>query len=190
MPMTQFAGGMVGHAVVVALAAGDPAASLGAIQTRARILDARMAVSELATYPQLLQDSMQTPRLITLLFMVFATSTLLLGCIGVYGVAAFSARERVREIGVRMTLGAHPSSIRRAMLKEGLWLALPGGAIGLVLAAILGRYLRGFLYGVSPVDPVTFLMTPFLLVAAALAAVYLPARRATRIDPARVLREG
>jgi ABC-type antimicrobial peptide transport system permease subunit len=105
-------------------------------------------------------------------------------------VAAFSVRERIREIGVRMTLGADPGEIRRSVIREGLWLALPGGLLGLVLAAAAGRLLGSVLYGVSPVDPVTFALTPLLLVASALVSVYLPARRATRVDPATVLREG
>lgn len=149
-----------------------------------------MAVSEMALYPELRRDSLAVPRLLTLLLLIFAGSTLTLGCVGVYGVAAFSARERVREIGVRMSLGAEPGEIRSRFLKEGLWLAIPGGLVGLVIAAASGRVLSSFLYQVSPMDPVTFILTPLILVAAALLAVYVPARRATRVDPASVLREG
>jgi len=189
MPLSQLAGGMVDHALVVA-SAPVAEAGLAAIQSRARAFDDRMAVSELATYPELLRDSLALPRLLTMLLLLFAGSTLLLGCVGVYGVASFSARERVREIGVRMTLGAHPSEIRGRFLREGLWLAVPGGVIGLIVATLSGRVLSGFLYQVSPIDPVTFVAAPVILVAAALAAVYVPASRATRVDPATVLREG
>ncbi|NND85390.1 MAG: FtsX-like permease family protein [Acidimicrobiia bacterium] len=189
MPVSQLPGGQLGHAVVVATGR-DPGAALGAIQARARAFDDRMAVSEMAEYPELLVDSLAVPRLLTLLLVLFAGSTLALGCIGVYGVAAFSARERIREIGVRMTLGAHPSEIRKSFLREGLILALPGGIIGLVVAAAAGRSLRVFLYEISPFDPVTFVTVPLILVGAALLAVYGPARRATRVDPASVLREG
>lgn len=188
MPLGQFAGGLIGHGVLVARSSGDESGALGAVQTRARDFDGRIAVSQLAPYPELLRESMTAARLMSTLLLVFALTTLLLGCVGVYGVAAFSARERVREIGVRMTLGAHPSEIRSRMLREGLRLALPGGVIGLLVAAGSGRLLGSFLYGVSAVDPVTFVVTPLILVAAALAAVYMPARRATRVDPAVVLR--
>ena len=87
-----------------------------------------------------------------------------------------------------MTLGADPAEIRTRFLRDGLWLALPGGLVGLAAAAFGGRLIASFLYGVSPLDPVTFIAVPFILTVAALVAVYLPARRATRVDPATVLR--
>lgn len=188
MPLGQFAGGQPGHGVVVARTSGDAAEALGALQSRARAFDERIAVSELVTYPDLLRDSLSPARLMSTLLLIFALSTLVLGCVGVYGVANFSARERVREIGVRMTLGAHPSEIRGRMFREGLQLALPGGIVGIVLAAFGGRLLGAFLYGVSSFDPLTFVVTPVVLVSAAMAATYLPARRATRVDPVEVLR--
>jgi putative ABC transport system permease protein len=183
--------GAIGHARILARSeTGDPGAALGAVQATVRDYDARMPVSEMATYPELLSASLSGTRLLAVLLLVFAGTTLILGCVGVYGVAAFSVRERVREIGVRMTLGAEPREIRGDVIREGLWLAIPGGVVGLVLAAVSGRVLGSVLYGVSPVDPVTFVLTPLLLVGAALVAVYLPASRATRVDPATVLREG
>jgi ABC-type antimicrobial peptide transport system permease subunit len=120
---------------------------------------------------------------------LFAFTTLTLGAVGVYGIAAFSVRERFREIGVRMTLGADPAEIRNQVLWGGLRLALPGGVLGLVLAGAGSRFLEGFLFGVSALDPLTFLAAPTVLLASALLAVYLPALRATRVDPATVLRE-
>ena len=132
---------------------------------------------------------MATPRLLTLLLGLFAGTTLLLGCVGVYGVASFSVRERLKEIGVRMTLGAEASEIRRDVVREGLWLALPGGVVGLALAAFGTRILGGYIFGIPAVDPVTFSVTPILLVVTAVAAVYLPAMRATRVDPVKVLRQ-
>ena len=191
VPLAQMQMGAIGHARVLARTeAGDPGAALGAVQAAVREYDARMPVSEMATYPELLSASLSGTRLLAVLLLLFAGTTLILGCVGVYGVAAFSVRERVREIGVRMTLGAEPGEIRRDVIREGLWLAMPGGVVGLVLAALSGRVLGSVLYGVSPVDPVTFVLTPLLLVTAAMVAVYLPARRATRVDPATVLREG
>ena len=187
-PLSQMAGGTVGNVVAVARSAGEDSEALAALQRRSRAFDDRMPVSELATYPELLRDSLAGPRLLSLLLVLFAGSTLALACVGVYGVAALAARQRVREIGVRMTLGAEPSEIRGGFLREGLLLALPGGIVGLVVAALSGRVLSGLLFGVSPVDPAIFLGTSLLLVCVALAAVYLPARRATQVDPATVLR--
>ncbi len=187
-PLSQMAGGTVGNAVAVARSSGEDSAALAALQRGSRAFDDRMPVSELATYPELLRDSLAGPRLLSLLLVLFAGSTLALACVGVYGVAALAARQRVREIGVRMTLGADPSEIRAGFLREGLLLALPGGILGLIVAGLAGRVLSSFLFGVSPVDPITFLGTPLLLVAVALAAAYIPARRATQVDPATVLR--
>lgn len=191
LPLAQMQSGAPDHAMVVAqVAAGAESAGLASVQAAIGGFDGRMPVSELASWSSLLQASLSGTRLLTVLLGLFAATALILGCVGVYGVAAFSVRERIREIGVRMTLGAEPDEIRRGVIREGLWLALPGGLVGLVLAAVAGRLLGSVLYGVSPVDPVTFVVTPLLLVGAALVAVYLPARRATRVDPATVLREG
>lgn len=191
LPLAQMQSGAPGHALVVArVASGGDAAGLASVQSAVHSFDDRMPVSELASWSSLLKASLAGTRLLTVLLGLFAAATLILGCVGVYGVAAFSVRERIREIGVRMTLGAEPDEIRRGVIREGLWLALPGGLLGLILAAVAGRLLGSVLYGVSPVDPLTFAITPLLLVGAALVAVYLPARRATQVDPANVLREG
>ena len=191
LPLAQMQSGAPDHAMVVArVGSGDESGGLASLQSAIRGFDERMPVSELASWSSLLQASLSGTRLLTVLLGLFAATTLILGCVGVYGVAAFSVRERIREIGVRMTLGAEPDEIRRGVIREGLWLALPGGLLGLILAGVAGRLLGSVLYGVSPVDPVTFAITPLLLVGAALFAVYLPARRATRVDPATVLREG
>jgi ABC-type antimicrobial peptide transport system permease subunit len=190
LPLAQMPTGALDHAVLLArVPPGGEDVGLATIQAAVRDFDERMPVSELASWSSLLEASLSGTRLLTILLVLFGATTLVLGCVGVYGVAAFSVRERVREIGVRMTLGAEPGEIRRDVIREGLWLALPGGLLGLVLAGAAGRLLGSVLYGVSPMDPVTFAATPVLLVAAALVAVYLPARRATRVDPATVLRE-
>jgi len=188
MPLLQAEGGLPGHAIVLARSSMEGDRALGVIQEAVRGFDDRAAVSDLSTYPDLLARSLTTARLMSTLLLIFAGATLVLGSVGVYGVASFSARDRVREIGVRMTLGADPSEIRGRFFREGLLLALPGGLLGLGVALFSGRLLQSFLFDVSPLDPVTFLATPMVLITAALAAVYLPARRATRVDPATVLR--
>lgn len=188
LPLLQAEGGLPGHAIVLARSGMEGDRALGVIQEAVRAFDDRAAISDLSTYPELLATSLTTARLMSTLLLIFAGATLLLGSVGVYGVASFSARDRIREIGVRMTLGADPSEIRGRFFREGLLLALPGGLLGLGVALFSGRLLQSFLFEVSPFDPVTFLATPLVLIAAALAAVYLPARRATRVDPATVLR--
>ena len=111
-----------------------------------------------------------------------------LALIGVYGAFWCSVRQRTREIGVRIALGAEPSAIIRMVLRATIGIALGGLAIGLPIAFASSRLLRGLLFGVEPTDPVTFAVASVLLVAAALAASYLPARRAGRIDPTEALR--
>lgn len=181
--------GRHGHAQVVAQSPGSPDRALAAFQARVREYDNRIAVSQLASYEDLLRDSLATQRLITILLVLFAVTTLTLGRVGVYGVAAFSVRERFPEIGVRMTLRADPAEIRNRVLRDGLWLALPGGILGLALAATGGRIIRSFLFGVSALDPLTLMAVPIVFFLSAIVAVYLPALRATRVDPATVLRE-
>jgi predicted permease len=188
VPLAQMSFGALGHAVVVARSAGDPSAALGAILNRVREMDDRMAVSEMMAYEARLGASLASTRLMALLLLLFAGTALVLGCVGVYGVAAFSVRERLREIGVRMAMGASASGIRREVLREGLLLAVPGGVLGLLIALPAARLLDGLLFGVAPFDPVTFVAVPVILGAAALLAVYVPARRATKVDPAIVLR--
>lgn len=188
VPLAQMGMGAPGQVMVVADAAGDPAVALGALMRRVREMDARMAVSDMLTYEQRLGASLAGTRLMAVLLVVFAVTALALGCVGVYGVAAFSVRERMREIGVRMAMGASAAGIRREVLREGLVLAVPGGIVGLLLAVPATRLLDGLLFGVGRFDPVTFVGVPLILAAAALLAVYLPARRATRVDPAVVLR--
>ncbi|MBT8404411.1 MAG: ABC transporter permease [Gemmatimonadetes bacterium] len=188
VPLGQMGLGPIGHAVVVAEATGEPSAALGAVTARVRGLDDRMAVSELLRYEERLGASLAGTRLMAVLLLVFAVTALALGCVGVYGVAAFSVREKLREIGVRMAMGASTAGIRKEVLREGLLLAVPGGVLGLILAWPATRLLEGLLFGVARLDPVTFIAVPLILSGAALLAVVVPAHRATRVDPAVVLR--
>lgn len=188
-PLAQMGMGALGYGVLVAEATRSPEAALSAVTARLREVDPRLAVSDLGTWRDLLGTSMAGTQLVALLLGIFAVTTLVLGCVGVYGVAAFSVRQRVKEIGVRMAMGAPVSGIRRSVLRDGLRLALPGGLLGLLLAVPAGRALGGLLYGIAPFDPLTFVAAPLVLALAALVAVYAPARRATRVDPAIVLRD-
>ena len=191
VPLAQMGTGAPTYAVVVAQVEGDDdERALGAVLERVRTLDDRMAVSDLSTYEERLGASLDGTRILAVLLVIFAVAALALGCVGVYGVAAFFVRDRLREIGVRMAMGAPVGRIRRRVLREGMLLVIPGGVAGLLLSVPATRALEGFLFGVPTLDPLTFAAVPFILVMAALTAVYLPARRATRVDPATILREG
>ena len=113
---------------------------------------------------------------------------LLLGVIGIYGVIAYSVSQKRREIGIRLALGAQPMELRRMFLRQGLALTGIGAAIGLGAAIFLTHLMKSLLFGISPLDPVTYAGVPFVLAAAALLASYLPARRAAAVDPVEALR--
>ena len=136
----------------------------------------------------LVSRSLGERRFNLLLLCAFATIALVLAGVGIYGLISFSISQRTHEIGVRMALGARARDITRMILGEGIALALAGVTAGVVGALVLTRLLKGFLFGVTPTDPVTFAAISALLVALALVASYLPARRATRVDPMVALR--
>ena len=113
---------------------------------------------------------------------------LLLASIGIYGVTASAVARRTREIGIRMALGARRTDVVRMVMREGLWLTLIGSAVGLMLAAGASHVLGGFLFGIPPIDPLTFAGTTALFAGVGMAACYVPIRRATHIDPTEALR--
>jgi ABC-type antimicrobial peptide transport system permease subunit len=107
---------------------------------------------------------------------------------GIYGVVAYSVAQRTREIGIRMALGAKETSVLRLVIREGLFVVAVGLVAGLLIAFAVTRLIAGFLYGVGPTDPTTFLVVPLVLSLVSLVASYLPARRATKVDPLVALR--
>jgi ABC-type antimicrobial peptide transport system permease subunit len=119
---------------------------------------------------------------------IAASAALLIGVVGIYGVIAYSAAQRTREIGVRMALGAQIGDVRRMILRHGLSVTAMGIALGIGVAIVATRVMSAFLFGVGPIDPVTYAVVSGTLVAVALLATYLPARRASRIDPIVALR--
>ena len=123
-----------------------------------------------------------------ILFGLFAVAALLMAAIGVYGIAAYTIAQRTREIGIRIALGADGADVRRLVVTQTLWPTLLGIAVGVLAAAVLTRFVVAMLYGVAPLDFATFAIGAVLLVSVALAATWIPTRRAIRIDPLVALR--
>ncbi|HEY3236830.1 MAG TPA: FtsX-like permease family protein, partial [Polyangiaceae bacterium] len=172
----------------VAYVRGDSQAALGAMREVTRALDPRLSLSRLETLDRHLALALFPARTTGLLFSVFGAVALLLAVSGLFGVIAYSVSQRTREIGVRMALGASRRDVVHMVLSQGLRLAALGIGAGLVAALAATRLLRSLLYGVSPLDPATFVAVPLLLVLVSTLACLLPARRAARVDPMEALR--
>jgi putative ABC transport system permease protein len=159
-----------------------------AIRTETHSIDKDLPVTDIESFPEAMHASVAEPRFRTMLLGLFSAIALLLAAIGIFGVISFSVSRRTREIGVRMALGATPASIRHLVLGESAKLVLFGLATGIPAALILTHFLSALLFGITPTDPLTFIAVALLLMLVALAAAYLPARRAIRIDPMAALR--
>jgi putative ABC transport system permease protein len=159
-----------------------------AIRTETHSIDKDLPVTDIESFPEAMHASVAEPRFRTMLLGLFSAIALLLAAIGIFGVISFSVSRRTREIGVRMALGATPASIRHLVLGESAKLVLFGLAAGIPAALILTHFLSALLFGITPTDPLTFIAVALLLMLVALAAAYLPARRAIRIDPMAALR--
>jgi predicted permease len=185
LPAEQF----IVAAEILMLRTASPVA-LVARQARERVraVDPGVQVTLVVPFTELLQGPLARPRFNALLIGAFGVAALLLAAIGLYAVMAASVRRRYTEIGVRMALGATAADVRGLVLGEGLRLAGLGAAIGLASALLATRLLRGLLFGVHPLDPASMLAAALLLVGVSALASYLPARRATRVDPVAMLR--
>ncbi len=168
---------------VVVRTAQDPLTVLSGIQARVRELDRNLPVYRIATMEQLLADSLAQRRLVMLLLAVLAAFALLLSAVGIYGVVSYAVSQRIAEIGIRIALGAEAGAVQRMVLSQALRPVILGIAIGLPAAAAATRVLSSLLYQVAATDPVTFLAVPAILLLVSVAAIQIPARRATRIDP-------
>ncbi len=169
--------------------ATDPAPTMAAIPGMVRRLDSELPVQNLTTLTRDVRDSAFVERLISTLTAAFAGLATLLAAMGLFGVLAYTVAQRRREIGVRMAMGARKEDIRRMILGQVGWMGLVGGAVGLLAALAVGRAAGSLLFGISGHDPIAVLGGVALLTLVALVAGYLPARRATRVDPMIALRE-
>jgi putative ABC transport system permease protein len=161
---------------------------LPAIKARIAELDPSQPVTKVRTLEQVIERSSGPQRLLAELLSAFAAAALLLAALGIYGVVSYAVSRREREIGVRMALGAQRRDVLQMIVREGMKLSLLGVLCGVTAALALARLLAGFLYGISATDPLTYALVAVALSLVAALASLLPARRATRVDPAIALR--
>ncbi|MCH7572895.1 MAG: FtsX-like permease family protein, partial [Planctomycetes bacterium] len=165
-----------------------PSEMMGALREAVWSLDAQLPILSMTTMRELFSERIAQPRFTMLLMALFGVIALCLAIVGVYGLISYSVSQRTREIGLRMALGANPGSVLRQVIGRSLGLTLTGIVIGIIAALILTRLLSQMLYDLTPTDPLTFITVPALLLLVAVAAAYVPARRASRIDPMTALR--
>jgi len=168
--------------------AGDPAALIESVRRELRALDPQLPAARIRTLEEQRRNSLYSERVTALLLAAFGGLALLLAALGIYGVMAYSVTQRTREVGIRMALGAGAGDVLRLMLRQGAWLIVAGVALGVAGALAATRLIRSFLYEVSVTDPLTFVVAALLLAGVALLACWIPARRATKVDPMIALR--
>ena len=168
---------------------GDPVSMTKSITAVVRSLDPNLPLDQVKTMDQLVDESLASDRFSSLLFGGFAGVALLLAAIGIYGVMSFTVAQRTHEIGLRMALGAGPNQVLRLVLKEGMLLAFGGLALGLAGTYFVGRVMKSLLYQVNTIDPAAISAVTVVLLLSALCACYIPARRATQVDPMVALRD-
>jgi predicted permease len=168
--------------------AGPSAEMIPAIRSAVRAIDPNLAVANIETMDQRIWQASALRRFQTSLFAVFGGMALFLAAIGLYGLMAYSVKQRTSEIGIRLALGAQPAHVLGLIIRQGMTLTITGIIVGVLGALALTRLLASLLYGVAPTDPVTLVVVSIVLVAASLLACYVPARRAMRIEPMEALR--
>ncbi|MDE3135311.1 MAG: ABC transporter permease [Acidobacteriota bacterium] len=182
-----FAGGYGGYFEL--RTAADPRTLIPTVRDVVNKINKDLPLSDVSTQTEQINELTSRERLIARVSGFFGVVALALACIGLYGLLSYEVTRRTREIGIYVALGAQPSRVLRTVVKQGVGLAAAGVAVGLGLALGLTRYLESMLYGVTPMDPVTFGVVAWLLLTVALAACFVPARRAMRVDPVVALRQ-
>jgi len=186
VPMGQFA---PVNAVVFLRSRGDVASLGEAVRREVEKVDPNVPVHSISSMDQIIARSVADRRFALELLGVFAGVALLLAAVGIYGVMSYSFSQRTHEVGIRIALGAQQLDILRMAVGEGMKIVLIGLALGLAGAAIVTRFFQSMLFNVAPIDPLTFASVAAILAGVALFACYIPARRATRVDPLIALRE-
>jgi putative ABC transport system permease protein len=167
---------------------GNPLALASAVRQQVKQLDPALPLSDVATMEQRMSDSLAESRFSTLLLGIFAVVAIVLASVGIYGVTSYAVTARQHEIGIRMAIGAQPGDVERMFMRRGIGLTLAGLGLGLLTSFALTKLLAGLLFGVTPHDPLTFIAMAALLLIVSMLACYIPARRATRVDPLVALR--
>jgi predicted permease len=188
LPLRQSSPLIISQVYLIARGGRSPADLVAAVHDALRPMDSRVALNEVQVLQALVDKSLSPRRFLMLLVTGFAGFALVLASLGIYGVISYSMSQRRQEIGIRMALGASAGGLVRDVVTETLKLALIGIVPGLVLSWLLGQSLRSLLFGVTAWDPLTFTGIPLVLIAVAMLAGYLPARRASRLDPVQALR--
>jgi predicted permease len=188
VPYAQLSSGRLNAMYFEVRTAGDPLVALPSIRLAVANLARGVPLLDVATQSKINRDAMFAERLFARLATFFGLAAVLVASIGLYGTVAYQVSRRVTEIGIRMALGSTPRAVVTFFLRQSLPVLVSGGAIGILLSLFSTRTLRGLLYDVAPVDPMSFVIAASLLLAVALLASWLPARRATRINPVEALR--
>ena len=190
-PTMYFAGysGFGNSAVVMIHTAGDPMAMAGALRREVAALDPQAPVNEIHTMEEIVGKSLAGRKFSVLLISLFGVLALALAAVGLYGVVSYSVTQRNREMGLRMALGAQQGTVLRMVIGEAMRLTLAGAAVGALAAAFAGKAIASELYGVRAGDPASFAWAAATLLAVSMAGAWIPARRATRVDPVVALRE-
>lgn len=186
-PYAQVDGGIRGMYLAVKTA-NDPQQIIGSVRAQLADLDPSLPIAQVRLMEDIISAANGRPRFLTVLLSLFSFIALTLAAVGIYGVMAFLVERRTQEFGIRMAIGAAPSDVLSLVLGQGLTIGLIGVALGAAGAFVLTRFIRQLLFGVGSFDPVTFAGTSVLLTLVVLAACYVPARRATRVDPMVALR--
>jgi putative ABC transport system permease protein len=168
---------------------GEPLALAKAVQSAVKSAYSAVVFGQPQTLASIASESLRVTKLVMWLLTVFAAAALILAAVGIYGVMSYVVRQRSREIGTRMALGATRYDVLGMVMKQGVVIGVIGAAIGLIGGIAATRSLQSILFGVSSYDPLTLIGSALLLVATILVACYIPARRAASIDPARTLTE-
>ena len=178
----------LGDMTILVRTSSDPRAVISSLRQAVWAIDPNQPLSNINTLTQIVSESIARPRLNMLLMMLFGGLALLLSAVGIYGLLSYAVTQRTQELGIRMALGANVTDVLKLVLKQGMLLALIGEAIGLAGAFALTRLMSGLLFGVTPTDVTIFAGVVVVLTLTALLACYLPARRATKVDPLIALR--
>jgi predicted permease len=188
IPLAQAPTDLLGQVTMEVRTAMEPTTVVTAVREAMRDLDSNLPLVRILTQKAHVEASLQSERSLSTLSTLFGSLALLLACLGLYGIAAFSVATRTREIGIRMALGARSQDVQRMVIRQGMRLAISGVVVGIVAAFVVSRLLANLLYGTSGRDALIYAAVSLLLVMVAMAACYIPARRAARVDPMVALR--